>query len=89
MAIPELCPSVVCGVGGGMGSRVRYPVTSLCRVLSLEQEIKLSQDTVFYSKLSRGEGPPAPCLASMFQNGDQSCSSLEVRGSLRLLDCPV
>lgn len=48
----ELCPSVVCGVcvGGGVGSLVRCPVTSLCRVLSLEQEIKHSQDTVFYSK---------------------------------------
>lgn len=43
----ELCPSVVCGGGGRVGSLVRCPVTSLCRVLSLEQEIKLSQDTVF------------------------------------------
>lgn len=60
----ELCPSVVCGEGGGEGSLVRCPVTSLCRVLSLEQGIKVSQDTVFYSKLSRGEGPRPPvCLA--------------------------
>lgn len=84
----ELCPSVVCGVGGGVGSLVRCPVTSLCRVLSLEQEIKLSQDTVFNSKLSRGGGPWAPWLARV-PNGDQSCSSLGARGSLRLLGCPL
>lgn len=76
----ELCPSVVCGVcvGGGVGSLVRCPVTSLCRVLSLEQEIKHSQDIVFYSKLSRGEGPWAPWMASVVQMGTKAADLLEL-----------
>lgn len=43
----ELCPRVVYGVGGGVGSLVKCPVTSVCRVLSLEQKIKLSQGSTF------------------------------------------
>lgn len=47
MAMLELGPTVACRVGGGVGSLVKCPVTSVCRVLSLEQRIKLSQGSAF------------------------------------------
>lgn len=64
------------GGWGGVGSLVKCPVTSVCRVLSLEQGIKFSRGHRVPSY--PGERDLGPCLASIFQMGTKAADLLEL-----------